>query len=229
MDCTQLIKQASKMNSAGVHALSLGNAQTAYQSFRQALQALSSAAALCDQEVRFMNCDESKTCSAWQATCLSSCIIPGLEDEGNYICDNALVYNIQGKSMNSDSIAICCHYTMFNLALTLHQRGISVGSQSNLLSAGRMYEQCLKLGADLPGSFEDNNVIKMAVLNNVAQLQYSLGQFEAAVETLQTIRALLQETNLEECVSPAITSFLRLDDLFLNILVTAAPTTAPCA
>ena len=219
------------MNTAGVHALSLGNAPAAHNSFRQALQTLSSAAAAIGNEgaASSISIDEPKNCSGWQATCLSSCIVPGFEKEDYYICNNALVYDIQGKGVNSHSIALCCHCTMFNLALTLHQRGISMGSQNNLLSAGRMYEQCLKLGADLPGSFEDNNVIKMAVLNNVAQLQYSLGQFEAAVETLQTIRALLQETNLEECVSPAITSFLRLDDLFLNILVTAAPTTAPCA
>lgn len=229
MDCTQLILQASLMNTAGVRALSLRNARAAHHSFQQALKILSLAAGLCNQESISMDCDRATKSSGWQATGLSHCAVPGFDNEGYYICTNAFVYNFQGKDIDSETIAILCHCTMFNLALTLHQRGISVGARNALLSAGRMYEQCLKLIAELAEPAEDNNVIKMVILNNVAQLQYSLGEFEAAVESLQAVRDLLPETNIDDCVSPANTSILQMDDLFLNILVTAAPTTAPCA
>ena len=226
MNCKQLVCQACMMNTAGVHALASGNAPVAHQSFRQALETLSCAADLRGRESGPVEGVDSAKSNNWQATGLSHCPVPGLVNEGFYICNSALLYNIQDISIDDATIAMCCHSTMFNMALTLHQRGIAVGARSSLLSAGRLYEQCLKISADLPGPPEDANVIKMATLNNIAQLHCSLSDYKSAVETLDAVRALLQETDV---TSPALTNILQMDDLFLNILVTSAPTTAPCA
>ena len=214
------------MNTAGVHALALGNAPVAHQSFRQALETLSCAASLCSQELAPVEGIDSAKSNSWQPTGLSHCPVLGLENEGFYVCNSALLYNFQDFIINDATIAMCCHSTMFNMALTLHQRGIELGVRSSLLSAGRLYEQCLKISSDLAETNGDAHVIKMATLNNVAQLHYSLGDYTSAIETLEAVRALLPDTDV---TSPAMTNMLQMDDLFLNILVTSAPTTAPCA
>lgn len=168
------------------------------------------------------NCD-------WRKRILSYSSIPGLSSDGFYICNNALLFNSQDSqdgNVNSTAIALCCQCTLFNMALCLHQWGNSLKSRSNLLSAGRLYEQCLKLGDDLPGAATDAIVIKMIILNNVAHLQCSLGDVDKAIENLETIRNLLMETSIEDCVSPALPAVLQLDELVLNVLVTAVPMTA---
>ena len=104
-----------------------------------------------------------------------------------------------------------------------------MGSRSNLLSAGRLYEQCLKLSDDLPGPANDANVMNMAILNNIAQVHLSLEDFDSALDTLQSVQTLLPETNIEDCVSPALPTILQMDEVIRNILVTSAPTMAACA
>lgn len=221
MNAKVLVHHASLLNAEGVQALTLGNSPIAHQRFKQALELMSHATQL--------NLPNSPT-TGYQKNVVSCCPVPGFDQNDYYVCNNALLFNVPAEQqvMDAAAVANCCHASMFNLALTLHQRGVLTGSQKNLAAAGRLYEQCLRLSADLEGPAGEINILAMASLNNAAQIYYSLGDFDLAVERLESVRRLVSTTDLTEC-DAGLATVLQLDDVILNVLVTCKPSTAPCA
>lgn len=219
MNAKVLIQHASLLNSEGVRALAGGNAGAAHQRFKQALEVLSHAT---EPTLRFPPLKAS-----YPSVVLSCCPVPGFDQSDYYVCNNALLFDVSAQQvLDGDAIAACCHASMFNLALTAHQRGLATGSQRTLASAGRLYDQCLRLSSDFEAPANEVNLFVMASLNNAAQINYSLGDFDLAVERLQSVRELVAETDLTACGLPNV---LEVDEVILNVLVTCKPSTAPCA
>jgi tetratricopeptide (TPR) repeat protein len=221
------VNQAALLNAEGVHALTLGDAVVAHLTFAKALHALSNAAQFCSRATD----DEEKD---WYKAIVSACDVPGLngniEVGGFYVCNNALLFDLlEGQAIDSAIVAICCHCTMFNMALSLHQRGMLAGTRRHFISAARLYEQCLRLSDAIDGPVDDVNILVMSTWNNLAHLQAMLGDFDKALENLQTVQHLVCDTDVERCASPGLARSLQIDDVILNVLVTRRPTAAACA
>lgn len=221
------VKQAAILNAEGVHALTIGDAVVAHQSFSQALHALSNATQFCRQTT----CDDEKY---WHRAIVCACSVADLngnsEAGGFYVCNSALFFNMhQEQVIDSDTVAICCYCTMFNMALCLHQRGMLTGARRNFISAAGLYEKCLVLASEIDGPVDDLNILDMAICNNLAHLQAMLGDFDKALENLEIVRHLLRDTDVEKCVSPGLAHVVQIDDVILNVLVTSRPTTAASA
>ncbi|CAB9515917.1 expressed unknown protein [Seminavis robusta] len=228
MDSKLLVNQAALLNAEGSHALTLGDAMAAHYKLKQALQVLSQATDSCIQQAPVIKEE------GWYRSIVSSAVVPGLNETSQggdfYVCNNALLFHFLDEDViDSAAVAICCHCVMFNMALTLHQRGMLTGTERNFVSAGRLYEQCLRLSAEIEGSVDDLNIMAIAIWNNLAQLHYMLGDYDMAIENLKTVQGFVSDTDLEECVSPGLAHAVKLDNVILNVLVTSRPTTAPCA
>jgi hypothetical protein len=221
------VKQAAILNAEGVHALTLGNAMVAHQSFSQALRALSHATQLSGQTTYHGD-------NGWHKAIVSAWAVPELggnrDDDGFYVCNSALLFTLNEEQViDSPTVVICCYCAMFNTALCFHQRGMLTGTRSNFMSAARLYEKCLLLGAEIDGPVNDLNILTIANCTNLAHLQAILGDFDKALENLETVKHLVPDTDVEKCVSPGFAHVLQIDEIILNVLVTSRPQTAACA
>ena len=218
MDAKLLVQHASLLNAQGVHALKVGSSAAAHQLFREALEVMAQAPPIMPP---------SQPYHGYPKIIVSSCDVPGFDRSDYYVCNAPLLFDVTDlRCLDGDALAICCQATMFNLALTAHQRGMMTGFQGNLASAGRLYEQCLRLNNDIEGPEDEVSAVVLASLNNVAQIFYSPGNYDLALERLQCVQQLVSEAGLSACQSGLTT---QLDEILLNVLAMCKPSTAPCA
>ena len=156
------IQDIIRLNNEGVHNLVLQNSKGAINSFRQALIILGGGIPLS------IDYESSNTSNLH----LSAAPIPGVDDEGYYIHNQALLF---GSSSFFEAQGFGTFAVLFNLGLAYHQIGARLSDQVKLQKALQLYRICANLvwGGEGPTlSSNNSDALALAALNNSAHILY---------------------------------------------------------
>jgi hypothetical protein len=133
-----------------------------------------------------------------------------------YLYSNAFVF----EACEDVDIAFCNALVLFNLGLAFHQRAINFGEEPKLRKAFSFYDLSMQLINELSAY---SGALLLAALNNSAQIQVELGEYQRACETLEVLQS-------EAIHVPAgLLEQEDMDQFFLNAALTRPPTAAACA
>ena len=94
-----------------------------------------------------------------------------------------------------------------------------------LTKAAKLYEMCTRIvGSGAFDSFGTEHLLKAVALNNLAQLQIDLADFEEAKNCLADLASIVGSTDLTEALSND-----EYDGIVANVLLLRPPTVAPAA
>lgn len=204
-ECLEYLQQIAHLNKVGVSCLATGRRGEAVKAFTNALVVLS----------RVTHHPSSDELFQYKVQQCSMQPIGGME-KSFYLYSNAFVFE---ASMEAD-IAFCSGLILFNLALAFHQKGIQSGQEARLRKALSLYDLATQLISEISAS---TGALLLAALNNSAQVQFELGDYHVACETLE----LLQGEAMH--VPSGILEQEHIDQFFLNVALTRPPTTAASA
>lgn len=203
--CLEHLQQIAQLNKVGVQCLASGNGGDAVKVFKNALAHMG-------YVTQHPSSDDLFQCKA--QNCSSHPI--GNMESSYYLYSSGFVFEA-GVEVD---IAFCNAVILFNLALAFHQRGIQHGQEARLRKAVSFYDLSTQLISELSAS---SGALLLAALNNSAQIQFELGQYDVACETLE----LLQGEAVN--VPPGVLEQEDVDQFFLNAALTRPPTVAACA
>jgi hypothetical protein len=208
--CLDLLHHIAHLNKVGVSHLASGCGGEALKAFKEALVIMRKATEHPDSEELFMS--KVQTCSTQD--------INGL-DSSFYLYNNAFLF----EATAGLDIAFANAIVLFNLAIAFHQRGMSTGEEPKLRRALSLYDLSTQLISEVTPY---SGALLMAALNNAAQIQFGLADYQGACETLAMLQSEATHLPLSEC-SPDILGEEHLDQIFLNVALTKPPTAAASA
>ena len=208
--CLDLLDQIAQLNKIGVLSLASGSEGEALKAFKQALVTMGQLTQHPESEVHFMS--KVQTCTTQPLQGLNSSF---------YLYNKAFVFE---GNLQLD-IAYANALILFNLAITFHQRGISQRDESKLRRALSLYDLSIQLISELSPY---SGALLVAALNNSAQIQYGLGDYQGACETLELLENEAVHLPLSAC-SQDVLGEEQIEQIFLNIALTMPPTVAASA
>jgi hypothetical protein len=226
-----LFNQAALLNNEGVVALMKGSQKEAFGALSKSVSVLK---VLLSERVRSGapngNFDSSSSrTSNDAASCFQTVALPSSQDPTqsvSYLFDQAFklpegfqCLNSPG-SLNDDDVRAYTAAVIFNLAL-IHHRNRSVAK------AEKLYTLAFTLLADAyprnpcPDMARMVTMVQLASMNNVSQIRFDCGDYEATREALADMSRILRQG--AEFQDPNLQGFI------LNILLFKSPSTAAAA
>jgi hypothetical protein len=142
-------------------------------------------------------------------------VIPQLQQRGSYESEGAIDDDIQAYTA----------VIIFNLALSHHRRGMCTGESKALTKADKLYSLVLKLlAADDSNTSRMNVIVKLAAINNLAQLRFDAGDYEQGREGLIHLSSAFRVMSVSYLLNEE-----DLKDLLMSALLLRAPSVAPAA
>jgi len=219
------LQHACTLNNAGASLLAANDPSKAVKALKNALVVMEGLSKEESSEDFVM----SDATAAKYDHCLSL-KVPSLEDTF-FIFNRAIL--LDAASIDID-LAFSNAAILFNLALTFHMGGKARCQAPKLQRAVHLYGLSIKLLDAMPVCGA-SSALALAALNNQAQIQSDLFQFEASQECLEQVRELLQYIPMPEPATAQDSTFLPLvtgedmDEIYLNVAISAFPMTAPSA
>ena len=218
------LKYALRLNNEGVRLLLDGNQdQQAVSCFTESLNQVKQAlSAHPDNKVMFSNPPLIHQ---------ASFPIPSLHDPGCFVYSNAITFKLDDAFLRSSShdLHVYSAVIILNIAMAYHRQGVIRGSPACYFKAEKMYDMVTTLVASNEDNLGTSLLVEIAAINNLSQLRHEQGDYDASREGFEYLGALL---NLAES-QLAASSLNQEDDIFkgiiLNVLLVAAPETAPAA
>lgn len=209
------IKQIIDLNNAAAFFLSSGDVSASLNTLKKAMATVSvheqAADAAMDMEVDVNYTVETGICQSLE--------IASLEDRYFYLFNRAPILD------SSSDLAFANAALLFNMALTVHQRGLQVGEFKTLSKALRLYGLAIQL-ATLLGP--RGSILVMAALNNEASIYYCFGDYQTSHECLKLVPDAAS-TALSAIESQSPVDQAAMEEILLNVSIIQAPTIAACA
>ena len=203
------VQQIISFNNAAASCLASGDASSSLKTLKKAMAAISEHEEAGDMEMDYSM--ESSMCSSVEIT--------SMEDPSFYIFNRALLLDA------STDMAFANAALLFNMALTVHQRGLQPGESDKLAKALRLYNLAIQLATTLGLRA---GMLVTASLNNQASIHFSLGEYSSSQEYLKLVpdaaNAALSAAQPQSLVDQAA-----MEEIFLNVSIIQTPTAAPCA
>jgi len=203
----------ARLNNCGAFLLASGDVKHAVQKLKQAMVLLGSIA----ETVELVALEDNAFAGSLD--------IPGLNDEKSsfFVFNKAVLLREYSKV----DLALANAVLILNLALVFHQRGKTHCDDDKLRKAIHFYHLCSQQVMDLPTS--SGTVLLLACLNNKADAHFALGEYDMCEEVLESIGSLAEYVPTAEDCSGALMEEEKWNEIFLNVAVIRAPTTAPTA
>ncbi|CAB9522817.1 expressed unknown protein [Seminavis robusta] len=208
--CFDLLQQIAHLNKVGVSCLASGSGADAVRAFKQALGVMA----------QVTQHPESSQLFQSRIHACSPVPIHGMKTPF-YLYSNGLVF----EASTDIDIAFVNSVILFNLALAFHQRGLQCGREQALRKALSLYDLSTQLISDLSAC---SGALLLVALNNSAQIQFELGEYQCSCETLQMLEGEAVHLPLADC-SSAVLGQEHIDQIFLNVALTKPPMTAASA
>lgn len=144
-----------------------------------------------------------------------------------YVYDHQFLFK-QTVCTNGDNEALLALYSgtmLFNFGLALHTDGLVSGSDSYLRKALYIYEMAFYLLSP-NAKCESFAAVIAVILNNEANIYFSLGEFTKAERQFSNLADILHSMYLQLC---QILSTAVVEELFLNTLVGHRPCASQAA
>jgi tetratricopeptide (TPR) repeat protein len=212
-----LFQEASQLNNQGVVALIQGDDDFAIESMTKAIKLMKKelakpATALTD----FTSSEDGPE--------LRTVEIPDMEssDENYEVFNQAIHVPCNSRDESDLDIHVYSAAVIFNLALAHHRKGMN-GNEVYRVKALRLYSMVLQIIDDSLISFQTAATVKLATINNLAQIQVSRGNYEDAEEVLKHLYGVLHAATESVLASPQV------QGLLMNVLMFRAPSVAAAA
>jgi hypothetical protein len=192
-----LTMKAAQLNNRGAALLEKGLLEEASFTFKEALRATRDEL---NKHERKSGLACNETCSGVRSATPLSFISDGLKSGGSSFLVYRMPERICEECMTPNSLhaipSLIVASILFNLSLTHHLRAIASPSAASYSTALQLYEHTYRL------IVQDENVdnfLPLAVLNNVAHLQYKMDNLHSAELTLGLLwRAVLDREEQEQ-------------------------------
>ena len=231
-----IVETAISLNNKGVFLLLAGKDQAAAEALTQALMYMkeqlyktNSPDPLpspyhdhCDA-VLASTATTSSTNMSLEKSLITSTPLPNLEDEYYFIYNQALTVSpaLPRSDVHLHLFSTCI---ILNLALGYHRRGLQ-GNRSCLCKAEKMYEMAAKLMGNETTNSENALQIKLAIVNNLAQIRYGQGNFGEARAGMNCLVSLIQRIG----TGSSLLKEGEINGIMLNLLFLSPPEIAPAA
>lgn len=230
MNTQVLAQQAALINREGIGALACGYGEKAHGCFKNVLEIMGHITASPDLLV-----EESPTSNSSISTSVFTPVaVPNIRDERFFVYNCALLFSTreEDRPISQMDITLFSAAAIFNIALTYHQRAMQVKSEKLFRTSSRMYGQAMQIMNSLAtysSLVADVNALRVIIMNNKSQILFELEDFEKAEQTLEDIRKLSRYLSSNDSNTTSILQEGAYDEITLNVLTTAPPSTAPCA
>jgi hypothetical protein len=183
------MKRVCELNARAIFALAQGQpAKHSILSFKEAMEALDLLCTASPEQ------DFEDSLLAFR-----SVQVPGLNDSNDfYIIDQAILVSsamiTEGTTeLKATNMTLLCSILTFNMALTYHQLGHRSGNSRRMKTAYRLYGNCIEMarcveGVPLPRVGDARYVLHMMAMNNAAQIQCNLANFEVSDQLMADVR-----------------------------------------
>ena len=242
-----LVRDAAKLNTAGVEALSSGHCEIAIQHLNNALVIINKLLLIhCDQydlAARILNNDEKESLSRCRDDLSSRPTtreITALQDERFYIYNQALLFSSPQsclavtseqptfESIRARYIEVSFFWSIihFNMALVLHKliRESSENNDRYREEAILFYKLCLQNLWVIPASSPTMNLLMLCAVNNLAHVYLNLhccGGEEASVPALVPAQSSGFSTTIEAAAAKAMALPFHQNELIQGLLLRA--------
>jgi tetratricopeptide (TPR) repeat protein len=212
-----LFSRASDLNNRAVVALIEGDDEFAIKSMADAIKLLKQELAK-PGRVAF----EDVKCTA-AGPVLKTVEIPDLcsGDDHHEIFNQAIHVPCSGEESQID-IHVYSAAVIFNLGLAHHRQALK-GNKEYQGKAVKLYNMVLRVLDDTLIEFRTAVMIKLATINNLAQIQFAHGDFDEAREGLSHLAGFIALASGEVLSEPQVRGLL------MNVLMIRAPKVAPAA
>jgi tetratricopeptide (TPR) repeat protein len=210
-----LFAEASDLNNRAVVALIEGDDQFAIQSMTEAIKILKqelAKPATPYEAIKSTEAPEFKTVE-----------IPDLRsgDDHHEVFNQAIHVPCTGDESQLDA-HVYSAAVIFNLALA-HHRGALQGNEEYRKKAVKLYTMVLRVLDDSLIEFRAAVMVKLATINNLAQIQFANGDYEAAREGLSHLSNFVRVANGEVLAEPQVRGLL------MSVLLIREPKVAAAA
>ena len=233
----EFIRHAARLNNEAVSLLVSGHNQSALQSLvksiavlkrvsRKLIQMPSSSVTFNEEVSLPIDSPDRQVVAPTLCIHFASSPLEQLDDRQCYIYDHALSLNLEQQEDTpiNDVAQACCAVAIFNMALA-HHRGCLLGDKKCLKRATMLYAMVVKLLRNNCSVTGTAGIVKLASINNLAQLRFSEGDFRQAREEMNHLSVLMQFTKSQE--------FLMVDcdlrAILLNVMFLRPPEIAAAA
>ena len=149
--------------------------------------------------------------------------IPDMDssDEHHEVFNQAIHIPCDGDESDLD-IHVYSAAVIFNLALSHHRQGLH-GNLVSQAKALKLYNMVLKVLDDSMFQFRTAVMVKLATINNLAQIQFANGNYEEAKDGVYHLASFLRIANGDVLAEPQV------QGLLMNVLMFRAPKVAAAA
>ena len=213
-----LFQEAAQLNNRGVVALIEGDDKFAIEAMTKSIKMIKQELAKPSAGLT-----DFKASSSEEGPELRTVEIPDMasSDEQHEVFNHAIHIPYNGDESELD-FHVYSAAVIFNLALAHHRMGIN-GDKACHEKSLKLYKMVLKVLDDTLISFRTAVTVKLATINNLAQIQYAQGDFDDAREGLSHLAGFLRIANGDVLAEPQV------QGLLMNVLMLRAPKVAPAA
>lgn len=211
-----IFEQAAKLNNRGIISLIEGRDSHAIDTMTESIK-------LMKQELRKDGAQmkDFKAALSGQCSDLSTVEIPDMDTDDQYAAFNHAIHISYESSEPRFDIQMYSAAVIFNLALA-HHRLVMQGDKSLVEKTVKLYSLVLKLLENWE-CHKGIAIIKLAAINNLAQMRFANGEYEHAREGLDHLSAFMRKANNALLDEPEV------QGLLMNVLLLKAPKVAPAA
>jgi hypothetical protein len=227
------LRAAVNLNRDAVGALSMlgvGRVETAINTFQRSLKILQR---LSDGHYELVGAGHATQHPIFHTTAGR---IPGLENDLFFIYNQPKLF---GPSSGEDNISLdyLSYYVavvVFNTALSHHRKALETGTTSAYRTAHWFYQHAKRLFTVLLSGHTENTelvILRMAVMNNMAQVEYEFHTYERFKVTMQEgVRPIMQDLT-QRChyLHFADDEVFNINEISRNVLMVTPPVMAGAA
>ena len=215
-----LFAEAARLNNEGINALVEGDDKTAIDVLTRSIKLMKqelSKPGTSLKDFKPSNLDNDCTNSTIE--------VPGFHGaQESFIFSGAITIPETGEHDEQD-IHVYSAVVIFNLALAHHRQALALSCKSTYMTkAEKLYGMVLKLLDDCVNRAAV--IVKLASINNLAQIRFDSGDYEHARHSLEHISSFMRSS---AAANHAMFEEPEIQSLLMNVLLLKAPKVAPAA
>jgi hypothetical protein len=158
--------------------------------------------------------------------------IPNLYDTSCFIFGDAITLaednDLLLQRSGEQDVHVYSAVIILNIAMAYHRQALLTGSAACRFKAEKMYDMVTTLVANSEDNQGTSLLVKIAAINNLSQLRFDEGDYEASREGFEYLGALINyaETHLSSSLTSQEDTF---QGMVLNVLLVMAPEIAAAA
>jgi hypothetical protein len=219
------LKHALRLNNEGVRLLLANKDHESVSCFTQSLN-------LVKHALSTTNSDQQQQPPSASIIHGSTYSIPNLYDTSCFIFGDAITFAEDNNDLlqrsGEQDMHVYSAVIILNIAMAYHRQALLTGSAPCRFKAEKMYDMVTTLVANSEDNHGTSLLVKIAAINNLSQLRFDEGDYEASREGFEYLGALINyaEAHLSSSLTSQEDTF---QGMVLNVLLVMAPETAAAA